>query len=193
MYILGILGSPRQGGNTDTLLEKALEGARVSGAKTEKIVLNNLKMAPCQECNEVKGDGTCKIEDDFQIACKKTKEADAVIFASPIFFGSLSAQSKIFIDRFQCAWRYKFMLPTTNDQRPTTKKKPGALILAEASKREDFLANAEAVAKNFFVTVDMKYSKHLFCQGLEGKEAASKSAELLCKAEGLGKEIASLC
>ncbi len=48
MYVLGINGSPRVGGNTDILLDKALEGAKNKGAKTEKIILNKLKFSPCQ-------------------------------------------------------------------------------------------------------------------------------------------------
>ena len=67
MKVLGISGSPRIGGNTDSLLDKALEGARSKGAKTNKIIINKLKMSGCQECSKVKDDGTCQINDDFQI------------------------------------------------------------------------------------------------------------------------------
>src|SRR3989338_614183 len=108
MYVLGINGSPRIGGNTNLLLDKALEGAKNKGAKIEKVILNKLKIVPCQECEVVRDDGTCKIEDDFQPLYDKIKKADAIILASPIFFGSLSAQTKIMIDRFQCYWRYKY-------------------------------------------------------------------------------------
>ncbi|MBL7156638.1 MAG: flavodoxin family protein [Candidatus Omnitrophica bacterium] len=189
MYILGILGSPRKNGNTDTLLEKALIGARSKGAKTEKIVLNDLKMVPCQECKDVKGDGTCKIEDDFQETFKKIKEADAVIFASPIFFGSLSAQSKILIDRFQCAWRYKYMTQKTEGRGQRTEKKTGALILVEASKRDDFLANAKSIIKNFFATASLNYKEELLCKGLDYKGAVLEQKELLDKAFELGIRI----
>ena len=44
MYILGISGSPRVGGNTEILLDKALLGAKSKGARTEKVILNKLKM-----------------------------------------------------------------------------------------------------------------------------------------------------
>ena len=101
MNILGINGSPRIGGNTDILLDKALEGAKDKGAVIEKIILNTFKFSPCQECENIKDDGTCIVEDDMQIIYKKIEEADAVILASPIFFGSLSAQTKMMIDRFQ--------------------------------------------------------------------------------------------
>ena len=61
MKIIGIGGSPRIGGNADILLDKALEGARSIGAETEKVILNTLKIAPCQECENLKDDGSCII------------------------------------------------------------------------------------------------------------------------------------
>ena len=185
MYVLGINGSPRCGGNTDILLDKALEGATSSSVKTEKIILNNLKMCPCQECEKVKDDGTCKIDDDFQALYKKIKKANAVILASPIFFGSLTAQTKIMVDRYQCKWRYKYMLKKS----PPTKLKPGALILTEASQRDSFLDNAKSIVKNFFATADIEYKKELFCKNLEGKGAALKHPDYPKNAFALGKTL----
>ncbi len=185
MYVLGISGSPRKDGNTDTLLDKALEGARARGAETEKIVLNNLKVAPCQECEKVNDDGTCRIEDDFQALYGKIMKADAIILAAPIFFGSLSAQTKIMIDRFQCYWRYRYML-----KKPVPgKMRPGALILTEASQRESFLDNAKALAKNFFATINVEYKEELFCPGLEGKEDILKHSDFLQRAFELGRRL----
>ncbi len=188
MYVLGISGSPRTGGNTDILLEEALKGAREKGVRTEKIILNNLKMVPCQECVDAKDDGTCKIEDDFQGLYKKIMNADAVILASPIFFGSLSAQTKIMIDRFQCSWRYKYILKKASEK----KQKPGALILVEASERESFLNSAKAIAKNFFATIDREYAEDLLCKGLEGKGDVLEHAEFLKKAAQIGKRLAKI-
>ncbi|MGB2705521.1 MAG: flavodoxin family protein [Candidatus Omnitrophota bacterium] len=186
MRVLGINGSPRIGGNTDILLDKALEGAKSKGRETEKVILNNLKMVPCQECEKVRDDGTCKIADDFQdLYEEKIKKADALILASPIFFGSLSAQVKIMIDRFQCCWRYKYLL-----KKPVTgKQKPGALILVEASHRESFLNNAKSIIKNLFATIDVAYKEELFCPGLEGKSDVSKHPDFLQKAFGLGERL----
>lgn len=185
MYVLGINGSPRIGGNTDILLDKALQGAESKGGKTEKVILNNLKLAPCQECEKVLDDGTCIVKDDFQELYKKITEADAVILASPIFFGSLSAQTKIMIDRFQCYWRYKYML-----KKPTPGKiKPGMLILAEASQRESFLDNAKSIVRNFFATIGAAYKEELFCPGLEGKGDVLKHADFLDKSFESGKGL----
>jgi multimeric flavodoxin WrbA len=186
IYILGISGSPRKGGNTDLLLDKALLGAREAGATgAEKIILNNLKMCPCQECEKVKDDGTCKIEDDFQALYKKIKKADGLILASPIFFGSLSAQTKIMIDRFQCAWRYKYVLK----KAALEKKIPGLFISVEASKRDEFLNNAKSIVKNFFATAGVDYTNELLCRGVENKGDILKRPALLKKAFQLGKKM----
>ena len=187
MRILAISGSPRSGGNTDMLLDKALEGALEKGAETEKIIINDLNMRPCQECEKVKDDGTCKIEDDFQALYEKIKKADALILASPIFFGSLSAQTKIMIDRFQCFWRYRYILKKSAPEA----LKPGALILVEASKRNSFLLNAKSIVKNFFATAGIEYKDELFCAGIESKGTISEHPDLIARAFELGKKLAA--
>ena len=190
MYILGINGSPRTGGNTDILLDKALEGAKKKGARTEKVILNNLKMCPCQECEKVRDDGTCKIEDDFQPLYEKIKKSDAVILASPIFFGSLSAQTKIMIDRFQCLWRYVQKKSEIRNQKSDARK-PGALILVEASKRESFLDNAKSIVKNFFATAGIGYKEELFCTGVDDKGEVLKHPDFLERARKLGENLSA--
>ena len=185
MYIIGISGSPRVGGNTDVLLDKALEGAKAKGARTEKIILNDLKISPCQECEKVKDDGTCKIEDDFQGLYEKIKKADGIILASPIFFGSLSAQTKAMIDRFQCAWRYKYVLKKNISE----KTRPGVFISVEGSKREDFFENAKSIVRNFFATAEIKYEGDAFAPGVEGKGDVAKLKDLTEKAFALGQNL----
>ena len=187
MKILGINGSPRIGGNTDILLDKVLEGARSKGAETEKVVLNNLKFSPCQECENLKDDGSCIIEDDMQSLYKKIEKADGVILASPIFFGSLSAQTKMMIDRFQCIWRAKYVLKIDIFK----KKKIGGFISVEASTREDFFDNAKSIVKNLFKTINVSYKEELFCSGVDEKGSILKHPEVLKKAFTLGERIAS--
>ena len=187
-YILGILGSPRIGGNADTLLDKALEGASSKGAKTEKIILNNLKIRPCQECEKVKDDGSCIVEDDFQAVYAKIMKADGVILASPVFFGSLSAQTKIMIDRFQCYWRYKYVLKSSR----TVNTRPGCFICVEASERDSFLENAKSIAKNLFATIGLDYGKELLCKGMDKKESVISDPDCLKKAFDMGNGLLSL-
>ena len=187
MYVLGINGSPRIGGNTDILIDKVLEGAKAKGAKTEKVILNTLKFSPCQECENIRDDGTCIVEDDMQPLYKKIDEADAIILASPIFFGSLSAQTKMMIDRFQCSWRAKYILKKDIFK----KKKKGCFISVEASIRKDFFDNAKSIVKNLFATINVDYKEELFCSGVDEKASILRHPDILEKAFELGKRIAS--
>ena len=61
MKVLGINGSPRAGGNTDILLDKALEGARDAGADVEKMALGHLTFSPCPHSENIKDDASCLV------------------------------------------------------------------------------------------------------------------------------------
>ncbi|MDO8602858.1 MAG: flavodoxin family protein [Candidatus Omnitrophota bacterium] len=186
MRILGINASPRIEGNIDLLLDKVLQGAGSKGADTEKIILNKLKFVPCQECEKMADDGGCLVNDDMQAVYKKIKEADAIVLASPVFFGSLSAQSKMMIDRFQCAWRAKYILKKDNGY----KKMPGAFISVEGSKRKDFFEDSKKVARNFFATINVNYKYELFCPAVEAKGDILGHPGYLKKAFSLGAGLA---
>ena len=81
MRILGIMGSPRIGGNTDLLLNEALAGAQEQLAETERIVVDKLKIAPCREYYGCVKDGNCVIKDDMDVIYTKLLEAEGIILA----------------------------------------------------------------------------------------------------------------
>lgn len=188
MKVLGICGSPRKTGNTESLLDKALEGASYAGARTEKIVLSDLNIAPTseEEYERVNDEGLSIINDDIQIIFRKIKEADSIIVASPIFFGSLSAQTKTMIDRFQCAWISKEILKKSVFDEGKT----GAFIAASGAMRQDFFENARSIIRNFFAIINVKYKEELFCGSLDKKDDVLKHPEYLEKAFELGKKLA---
>ncbi|MEA3489752.1 MAG: flavodoxin family protein [Candidatus Omnitrophota bacterium] len=188
MKVLGLLGSPRKGGNTDVLLEKALEGAGSSGAETEKLVLNDLDIAPCQEreYENINEEGLSVVEDDIQLIFRAIKEADALIVASPVFFGSLSAQTKTMIDRFQCVWLAKNIL----HRDVFGKRMKGGFICVEASEREDFFDNARSIVRHFFATINISYEEELFSPGVEKKGDVLEKSDVLRKAYDMGKALA---
>ncbi|MFC1620824.1 flavodoxin family protein [Candidatus Omnitrophota bacterium] len=187
MKVLGVNGSPRIDGNTDILLEKVLEGARSKGALTEKIILNELKFSPCQECANIKNNGSCILEDDMQRLYDKIKTTDVLIIASPIFFGSLTAQTKAMIDRFQCAWQAKFVLKKDIGY----KKIKGAFISVEGTDRKDFFDNAKSIVRNLFAIINVDYKEELFCPKIDSKGAIQKHTDCLEKAFKLGAKIVS--
>src|SRR3989338_7150204 len=186
MNILGISGSPRKGGNTDTLLDKALEGVKSAGGIVEKIILNDLNFKPCQECGGCDETGICVVQDDMQDVYKKLQDADAVIIASPIFFGSLSAQVKMMIDRLQCLWVSKYVLKKVLRSK---KRRKGIFLCVGGADKKGFFENANSIIRVFFATLDIEYSGELFYGGLDKKMAIMEKEGALKKAFDLGRSL----
>jgi multimeric flavodoxin WrbA len=99
MKVVAIGGSPRLNGNTNYLIDQALEELTSRGVETEKIVLNEYDVGPCQAHINCESFTECQQKDDGNWILDKYSEADGIIMASPVYFGSLSAQMKTFMDR----------------------------------------------------------------------------------------------
>jgi multimeric flavodoxin WrbA len=99
MKVLGIVCSPRKGGNTEILVKEALDSAQKAGAKTELVSVAGKNIAPCDGCSSCRQTGVCHIQDDMQPIYQQLEAADAIIFGSPVYFGGVSAQAKAIIDR----------------------------------------------------------------------------------------------
>ena len=97
--VLGIVGSPRRGGNTEILVKTALEAAEAVGAETEMIRLSEKVVAPCDGCASCAKTKKCKTEDDFAEVFDKMTAAEAILFASPSYFESVTPQMKALKDR----------------------------------------------------------------------------------------------
>ena len=119
MRVLGIAGSPRRNGNTDRLLAEVLRGASNNGADVKTIVLSELKIAPCQNCDSCFTAGICKIDDDMQSVYKELMLVDRIVLASPLHFMGLTAQTKAMVDRCQSLWakKYKLHIPPLGNER----------------------------------------------------------------------------
>jgi len=97
--ITGIVGSPRTDGNTSFLVETALKSAEDAGAETEIINLGSADIEPCVACDICKATGECAIYDDARGITEKLMESDGLIIGSPVYFGSVTSQLKMLIDR----------------------------------------------------------------------------------------------
>lgn len=97
--VIGIVGSPRFGGNTETLVKEALNTLKAEGIEVELITLADKKVAPCEACEACAGLLNCQIEDDFQQIFEKMEEADGIIIGSPVYFGSATPQMMALLDR----------------------------------------------------------------------------------------------
>jgi len=100
MKVIGVSGSPRKKGNTEFLIQLALDEIRKEGIDTEIITLANKTINPCNACMACKKDkNRCVIEDDFEPMFLKMREADGLILGTPVYFGSATPNIKSFMDR----------------------------------------------------------------------------------------------
>ena len=100
--ILINLGGGRKKGNTAQLVDAFMKGAMEAGHATELISLNQLQVNGCIGCNACRYGKPCVQKDDFNSLVPKILEADLLVFASPLYFWTISSKIKAFIERFYC-------------------------------------------------------------------------------------------
>lgn len=187
--IVAIYGSPRRKGNTAALLEKAVEGARESGAHVEEIVLRDLKISPCLEIYGCKQAGECAIKDDFQKVRDRILASRGLILASPIFFYAVSAHTKILMDRFQSLWVKQNWLDNVSGD-PMKISRKGLFISVGATKGKKLFDGVLLSIRYFFDVLDMKLWKSLLYRGLDFEGDVMKFPDYLEEAYEAGKEFA---
>lgn len=97
--VLIISSSPRRGGNSDTLADRFAAGAREAGHEVEKISLAGKRIEFCRGCFACQRGGRCPIRDDAAEIVAKLPEADVLVFATPVYYYSVSGQLKTLLDR----------------------------------------------------------------------------------------------
>lgn len=191
MLVLGISGSPRRGGNTELLLDAALEGAREAGAgraEVRKFVANELAMRPCQNCGGCDRTGRCVLGDEMGDVYEALRTADRMVLATPIHFGTVSAQLKSVIDRCQCLWVEKYRLKRSPARAEGARR--GLLLAVGGFKRgERFFRAAEAVVKILFACLDVEYAGGLFWPGVDARGAIRDVPGALEAARAAGAKL----
>lgn len=101
MNILLISGSPRKNGNTNALLEELTAGILEAGKHSVKTVdVTRMKIVPCLGCDGCKrGEKICVQKDDSQLLMNEMRQADYLVFATPVYWWGMTAQLKLAIDR----------------------------------------------------------------------------------------------
>ena len=103
--VLGIVGSPRRGGNTETLVDEVLRGAGEAGAQVAKVILSELDIAPCQACDGCADTGECVQQDDMSALLERMQASQVWVLGTPVYWWGPTAQFKTFVDRWYSAQR----------------------------------------------------------------------------------------
>ncbi len=187
--IVAVYGSPRRRGNTASLLKEAVSGARDAGAQVEEIVLRDLKMSPCLEIYGCKKDGRCVIEDDFQWVSEHLLAARGLMLASPVFFYTVSAHTKILMDRCQSLWVKKYWIDRIPPGQKIRRRK-GMYIGVGATGGKKLFEGILLTVRYFFDVLDMGLDQKLLYRGLDFEGDVQKHPEHLAQARAAGKEFA---
>lgn len=184
--VLVILGSPRIKGNTEVLTEAVCRGIEQAGGLCESIRLNSLQISPCIGCGGCDKTGHCVIEDQMIPLYDKIEAARRVIIASPIYFYSVTAQTKGFIDRCQALWNRKHLKVRAGTWRQDPDRK-GYLVSVAATRGERVFTGAVLTAKYVFDAMGLVYGDELLIRGIDHRGDMEKDFVNMQKAEDFGR------
>ncbi len=188
MNILILNGSPRKKGNTSYLLNEIINGIKSTGETAELINLADLQIHPCIACGHCEKKGICIFDDDMSELYKKCSLVDALVIASPIYFYSVTAQTKLFIDRCQVFWSNKYILKNIP---PSASEKRGYFVSVAATKGEKTFTGAQLTLKYLFDALDLAYTNNLLFNGYDKAGAVLASPTTLKTACEFGRSITS--
>jgi multimeric flavodoxin WrbA len=183
--VLVILGSPRRKGNSSTLADRISRGAKSAGAEVETLFLQNLKISPCRGCNtcQKRGSKGCAIKDDMQKIYPKLIRADAWVIASPVYWFTMSAQTKIFMDR--C-----YALPAYKKNPFVGKRIAIAMSYGDVDPVKSGCVNALRTFQDAYRYTRSKIVGMVYGSAMKAGEIANNEA-LMREAEELGKLLVS--
>jgi arsenite transporter/arsenate reductase (thioredoxin) len=177
MFILGLQGSPRKGGNTDSLLAAFMQKADQAGAIVKTIQVSRAGIVPCIGCGYCESHGSCVFGDDPMSTemYGLLKAADVIVVASPVFFYGVPSQLKSLIDRSQTLWSRKYVYKLRDPLAATRK---GVLLSVGASKGRQLFDGIQLTARYFFDAIDADFSHALTYRGIEAKGVIRKQKGL---------------
>ncbi|MCQ2974110.1 MAG: flavodoxin family protein [Bacteroidales bacterium] len=177
MKILILSGSPRNGGNTDLLVEAFFDGAKQNN-DVEIVSVHDYKILPCIGCNSCfkNASNSCFQNDKMSLIYNKLSETELLVIASPVYFYGLSSQLKAIIDRCHNPIRNNFKI-----------KKLALFLVGAASLPElfDSIIKQYELCLNFFHLED---AGKILVRGVKDK-GDIKNTNALEEAKKLGERI----
>ncbi|MFC1847098.1 flavodoxin family protein, partial [Chloroflexota bacterium] len=176
--IVAIVGSPRPKGNTNYLVDRALEAAEELGAQVKKIDLSKYKINPCLGHDDCPSFECCTQKDDAVWILDESLNADGIILATPVYWYNVSAQMKAFIDRNHFHYKHKLKYRA---------KSVGLIVAATMEGIDDTLHTL-----NHFIDwrFDIKTGRRLIVSGYADKVGeAENNLTLVEEAKQLGSHM----
>jgi multimeric flavodoxin WrbA len=176
LRVLGIVGSPRRGGNTDVLVTEVLAGAAAAGAEVEKVVLTDLKIAPCSACDACRGAGQCVMEDDMSDLVGRMARSDVWVLGTPVYWWGPTAQFKAFLDRW-----YAF------DQERELFRNRRVIFVIPSGGGDRYARHTAGILEDVANYLDMDHRETILAGGTGSPGAVSKRGDLMDRASRAGR------
>ncbi|HVP95774.1 flavodoxin family protein [Methanoregula sp.] len=187
--VLGISGSPRRHGNTETLLDSFLDGAKAAGASVEKVVLREIDYTPCRGCNACHKTGECIVKDDAPGVYDRILGADILAVASPIYSMGITAQLKGFIDRAQYLWARKFILKTLDFPEDHIRRHKGVFISTAGQNLDHVFDSAFPAITALFHGTGFDYVENIVANNMDTWNGIKNHPTALKEAYEKGQQI----
>jgi multimeric flavodoxin WrbA len=181
-----LIGSPRKEGSTSILAREAERGLQDQGIETELVFLNDLNIRGCQACNYCKKNDVtdCAVKDDMQKIHKLVQESDGLIVASPVYFSSVTAQTKAWLDRM-----YPYVSKNLVPKLPASKKV--SFIFTQTQPDERLFRDGIAAFMYAVGLSGMTVKDHLVAGDLDAgfKPPVTEKKELMDRAYRIGRDL----
>lgn len=189
MKVCGIVGSPKKNGNVDLLVSQVLKGAGSVDAETCKIYLNDMQIKPCQSCGVDPYPKYCLFDDDMKEIYALLESCDAVVLGSPVYFDTVSAQTKLMIDRVNCLLPYVKQSNGKYDFVRRMKKRKKGVFIAVAGVDQEYDVIMATVG-GFFQWANIELSeKILYSHEDDELGSVRNNKELMEKAFRIGADL----
>jgi len=186
MKIIGILGSARNGGNTDLLMQEimaeAVKKTAADSIETKTYNLAKMNIGCCLGCESCKKTGNCARKDDMHILYEELKTADAFVIGTPIYMGEMTGQLKTFIDR--C---YALKDADRNSQIPAGKKT--AVVITQGAPMPEHYAKTPERIDYIFSGLGCVPAGSVTAVGTHDKDDVLKDDAVLEKAREIGRQL----
>lgn len=186
LNILLLNGSPRKGGNTDIVLSLLTKALRHDGHQVDRHELAQLHIKGCIGCGHCDTQSTCIFDDDMTGLYEQIIQADCIVIGSPIYFYTVTAQTKAFIDRCQVLWCRKYL---RNEIQTSQRNRKGYFVSIAATKGEKLFTGAQLTLKYAFDAMDVCYAGDLLIKGVDAKGAIKNHPAQLEKITQLAAHI----
>jgi hypothetical protein len=186
--VLGLAGSARHGGNTETLLDWCLEAAAGEGAEVVRFRLCDLELRGCRGCEACSRDGACVVKDDMQSLYPHLRRADSIVLAAPVYSMGMPAVPKMVIDRCQPFWALKYVLkqPVAD---PGGQERLGAFLGCAGTSFSYVFDGCRLVMRTFWHMLEVSPAGDLLCPGVDAKGEIVEHPEAREVAEDIGRRL----